>query len=179
MYSGQSTALCIFQDYDPECAIGDHVNAKAEPLRSLAEFKFKTHGPYMRHYKLDWEQDWQWDSIKGDKPRSFNGSFILLLDKPPQDILKYTRVDLRNSFKGTITIKEMQELDTVTDLIVLGVHGNTNSASVASLLHMGLAKAETDLLFRKALYEEEGKGPQDYLAEMATLWIGKTLIFPI
>lgn len=40
MYSRHATAFRIFQDYDSECAIGDHVNAKAEPLRSPAEFKF-------------------------------------------------------------------------------------------------------------------------------------------
>jgi hypothetical protein len=78
-------------------------------------------------------------------------------------------VDLRNKFKGSIAVKEMQELDTMTDLIILGLHSNTNSVSVAELLHMGLAKAETDLLFQKALYEDEGKGPRDYLAEMAAL----------
>jgi hypothetical protein len=64
------------------------------------------------------------------------------------------RVDLRNNFQGSINIKEMQELDTMTDLILLGVHGNTNSVAVAEILHMGLAKAERDLLFRKALLED-------------------------
>ena len=52
----------------------------------------------------------------------------------------------------------MQELDTMTDLILLGVHGNSNLTSVAELLHMGLAKAATDLLFRNALFEDKGKG---------------------
>jgi hypothetical protein len=71
----------------------------------------------------------------------------------------------------------MQELDTMTDLILLDVHGNANSVSVAEILHMGLAKAETDLLFRKALLEDEGKGPRDHLVEMAMLdW--KDVDFP-
>jgi hypothetical protein len=71
----------------------------------------------------------------------------------------------------------MQELDTMTDLIILGLHGNTNISSVAELLRMGLAKAETDLLFCKALFEDEGKGPRDHLMEMAMLdW--KDVDFP-
>lgn len=63
----------------------------------------------------------------GDRPRSFKGSFILLSDMPPEEILKYTRVDLRLVFKGGIEIKALQELHTNLDLILLGVHGNTNS----------------------------------------------------
>lgn len=57
MYSCQASVLCIFQDDDPECAIGNHINAKAEPLRSPGEFKFKSHGHYIRHYKLDYKPD--------------------------------------------------------------------------------------------------------------------------
>jgi hypothetical protein len=126
---------------------------------------------------LDYEPEWQWDAIKGNKPHNFNGSFTLLFDKPPQEILKYTRVDLQNNFQGMITIKEMQELDTMTDLIILGLHGNTNTSSMAELLHMGLAKAETDLLFRKALFKDEGKGPRNHLMGMAMLdW--KDVNFP-
>eukprot|EP00956_Cyclotella_meneghiniana_P038681 scaffold157988_cov45-Cyclotella_meneghiniana.AAC.4 len=35
--------LRVFQEYDPECAIGDHLNSKAEPIRSLAEYNWKSH----------------------------------------------------------------------------------------------------------------------------------------
>jgi hypothetical protein len=110
MYSCQAAVLRVFQEHDSECAIGDHINAKAEPLLSPGEFKFKSHAPYMHHYKLDYEPDWQWDAIKGDKPHNFNGSFILLSDKPPQEILSFTRVDLRNNFQGSINIKESKNL---------------------------------------------------------------------
>jgi hypothetical protein len=89
MYSRQAAVLRVFQEHDPECAIGDHINAKADPLRLPGEFKFKSHAPYMRQYKLDYEPNWQWDAIKGNKPRKFNGSFILLSDKPPREILSF------------------------------------------------------------------------------------------
>lgn len=53
------------------------------------------------------ETDWQWEAVKGDKPRNFCGAFILLSDKPPKEILHYVRVDLGRSFKGSVRIKEM------------------------------------------------------------------------
>ena len=67
----------ILAAYDPECAIGDHMNAKAEWIRSAGEYTWTTHVSFKRHFVLEHEPEWQWDKVKGDKPRNFAGSFIL------------------------------------------------------------------------------------------------------
>jgi hypothetical protein len=82
----------VLQTYDGECAIGDHMNAKAEPIRSPGEYMWTTHLAWKRHFVMDHEPVWQWDRITGDKPRNFSGAFILLSDKPAHEILDFVRV---------------------------------------------------------------------------------------
>eukprot|EP00956_Cyclotella_meneghiniana_P008014 scaffold10676_cov49-Cyclotella_meneghiniana.AAC.5 len=176
MYGRMADVLRVFQEYDPECAIGDHLNSKAEPIRSPAEYNWKSHTTYQRHYTLDWEPEWQWDKI-GDKGRAFKGAFILLSDKPAEEILRFCRVDLRAAFKGSIAIKEMQVLHTNLDLILLGVHANTNTESIAHSLREGLKKAEEEVFRRKELYELVGAGRYEDSFEMLdNSW--KSLNFP-
>ena len=176
MYGRMAEVLRVFQEYDPECAIGDHMNSKAEPIRSPAEYNWKSHTTYQRHYTLDWEPDWQWDKI-GDKGRAFKGAFILLSDKPAEEILRFCRVDLRAAFKGTITIKEMQVLHTNLDLILLGVHANTHTETIAHSFREGLRKAEEEVFRRKELYELVGAGRYEESFEMLDhSW--KALNFP-
>jgi hypothetical protein len=177
MYQRMAGVLGTAQTFDSECAIGDHVNAKAEPIRSPGEFNWKTHVPWQRHFVLDWEPDWQWDKVSGDRPRGFKGVFILLSDKPPEEILKYTRVDLRSVFKGTVEIKALQELHTNLDLILLGVHANTNSEEVAKELRNGLRKTELDVINRKKLFDSEEEGIKESVFDDIDYdWI--TLDFP-
>jgi hypothetical protein len=157
MYGRVLQILTAFQFHDKECAFGDISNAKSAPICSPAEFAtLKTHVNFIRHFTLDYETDWQWRPVKGDKPRNFNGAFILLSDKTAEEILQYVRVDLQRTFKGMVQIKQMQELHTSVDLVVLGMHGNTYTEAVAHDFCLGLAKAEADLLARKKLFEEEG-----------------------
>lgn len=178
MYGRMSMVLAVFQEIDPECAIGDHMNEKAEPIRSPAEYNnWKSHGTYQRHYTLDWEPAWQWDKINNDKGRAFRGAFILLSDKPPEEILQICRVDLRMKFKGSVGIKEMQELHTNVDLILLGVHANTFSESVASDFKAGLIKAEEGAFRRMEMYEQAGAGEYDDVYDLLDRnW--KNLDFP-
>jgi hypothetical protein len=166
MYSRMGNMHRVFATYDPECAIGDHMNAKAEPIRSAGEYIWTTHVPFKRHFVLEHEPEWQWDKVRGDKPRNFAGSFILLSDKPAQEILDFVRVDLREAFQGVIKIKEMQEMYTSVDLILLGVHANTNVEAVASELRKGLAIAEGDAFARKKIFEEEGTGISESLFDL-------------
>jgi hypothetical protein len=91
-----ATVLQTLQSYDPECAIGDLKNAKAEPIRLSVDLNWKTHVKWQRFFVLDFEPDWQWNNVTGKNPRVFRGAFIVLSDKPPGDVLKYTCVDLRN-----------------------------------------------------------------------------------
>ena len=71
----------------------------------------------------------------------------------------------------------MQEIHTSVDLVVLGMHGNTNTDSVAHDFRVGLAKAEADLLMRKRLFEEQGLGTNDHLFDSVDVdWKG--LDFP-
>jgi hypothetical protein len=98
---------------------------------------------------MDSDPKWQWDKVTGDKPRTFSGSFILLSDKLAQKIMDFVRVDMRTAFQGIIRIKQMQELHTSMDFILLGVHANTNSEAVAKELRKGMAIAEGDALARK------------------------------
>ena len=145
-----------------------------EPIRSPAEFAtWKTHINWIRHFTLDYETEWQWQAVKGDKPRNFNGAFILLSDKNPEEILQYTRVDLSRAFKGSVEIKKMQELHTNVDLIVLGIHGNTYTEAVAHDFRVGLAKAEADLLSRKQSFEEAGEGVSYHLFESVSFDCGR------
>eukprot|EP00956_Cyclotella_meneghiniana_P022760 scaffold43409_cov41-Cyclotella_meneghiniana.AAC.9 len=176
MYGRMADVLRVFQEYDPECAIGDHLNSKAEPIRSPAEYNWKSHTTFQRHYTLDWEPDWQWDKI-GDKGRAFKGAFILLSDKPAEEILRFCRVDLRAAFKGSIIIKEMQVLHTNLDLILLGVHANTYTETIAYSFREGLRKAEEEVFHRKELYELVGAGRYEDSFEMLdNSW--KALNFP-
>lgn len=163
MYSRMGNMHRVLATYDPECAIGDHMNAKAEPIRSAGEYIWTTHVPFKRHFVLEHEPVWQWDKVTGDKPRNFAGSFILLSDKPAQEILDFVRVDLRDAFQGSIKIKDMQELHTSVDLILFGVHANTNVEAVAAELRKGLAIAEGDALARKKIFDEEGLGTAETL----------------
>jgi hypothetical protein len=118
MYGRVAHIMTTFQYHDKECAFGDVSNAKSEPICSPAEFAtWKTHINWIRHFTLDYETDWQWQAVKGDKPRNFCGAFILLSDKNPEEILQYTRVDLSRAFKGSVEIKRMQKLHTNVDLI--------------------------------------------------------------
>jgi hypothetical protein len=178
MYGRVSQILTAFQFHDKECAFGDISKAKSAPIRSPAEFAtWKTHVNFIRHFTLDYETDWQWQPVKGDKPRNFNSAFILLSDKTAEEILQYVRVDLQRTFKGMVQIKQMQELHTSVDLVVLGMHGNTCTEAVAHDFRVGLAKAEADLLARKKLFEEEGAGVSDHLFESVSFdWKG--LDFP-
>ena len=130
------------------------MNAKAEPIRSPGEYIWTTHAPWMRHFVMDSDPEWQWDKVTGDKPRNFAGSFILLSDKPAQEIMDFVRVDMRNAFQGIIRIKQMQELHTSLDFILLGVHANTHPESVAKDLRKGLATAKGDAMVRKKIFEE-------------------------
>lgn len=43
------------------------MNAKAEPLQSRGEFNWKSHMAFQCHYHLDYDPDWQWDKITGNK----------------------------------------------------------------------------------------------------------------
>jgi hypothetical protein len=52
----------------------------------------------------------------------------------------------------------MQELYTSLDLILLGVHRNTNAEEVANEFRSGLMKAELEIINRKKLFEAEGEG---------------------
>jgi hypothetical protein len=178
MYSRVSHIMTAFQFHDKECAFGDISNAKSDPIRSPAEFAtWKNHVPFLRHFALDYETDWQWQPVKGDKPRNFKGAFVLLSDKNPEEILKYTHVDLQRMFKGNVAVKQMQEIHTSVDLIVLGMHGNTYTESVAYDFRVSLAKAEADLIARKMLFEEEGEGISDHLFDSVDVdWKG--LDFP-
>jgi hypothetical protein len=172
-----ASVLKTLQTFDPECAIGDHVNAKAEPIRSPGEFNWTSHVPWQRHFVLDWEPDWQWDRVSGKNPRSFNGAFLLLSDKDPEEILKCTHVDLQNAFKGYVDIKQMQELHTNMDYIILGVHANTNSEEVGKDLHAGLMNAELDLINRKKMFDNEEDGvPKEVLKSVVYDW--ENLDFP-
>jgi hypothetical protein len=177
MYSRMGNVHRIFQTIDPECAIGDHMNAKAEPIRSPGEYTWSSHATWMRHFVLDEEKEWQWDKVSGDKPRNFAGSFILLSDKPAQEIMNFVRVDMRNAFQGIIRIKQMQELHTSLDFILLGVHANTHSDIVGTTLRMGLVEAESNALERKQLFESEGLGVAEWnFQNLDKDW--KTLDFP-
>ena len=178
MYSRVSHILTAFQFHDKECAFGDISNAKSKSIRSPAEMAtWKNHVPFLRHFALDYETDWQWQPVKGDKPRNFKGAFVLLSDKTPEEILRYTRVDLQRMFKGSVAVKQMQEIHTSVDLVVLGMHGNTHSESVAHDFRVGLAKAEADLIARKKLFEDEGLGIRDHLFDSVDFdWKG--LDFP-
>lgn len=158
MYSRMANVHRIFQTIDPECAIGDHMNAKAEPIRSPGEYTWSSHATWMRHFVVDDEKEWHWDKVSGDKPRNFAGSFILLSDKPAQEIMNFVRVDMRNAFQGIIRIKQMQEMHTTMDYILLGVHANTHTEVIANDLRKGMAQAEEDALERKQLFDTEGLG---------------------
>jgi hypothetical protein len=129
---------------------------------------------------VDEETDWQFDDgIKADKPRSFQGSFILLSDMDPVDLIKFCRVDLRKQCKGngSIGIKAIQELHTVNGSILMGVHGSTYAPEPARTFRHHLIKAEKAMLDRKKLYEEEGIGSFDSRYEAADKdW--KDLTFP-
>jgi hypothetical protein len=50
-----------------------------------------------------------------------------------------------------VYVKEMQEVHTSVDLILLGVHGNANTAEVAKDFRKGLAIAEGEALARKKI----------------------------
>jgi hypothetical protein len=52
----------------------------------------------------------------------------------------------------------MQELYTSLNLILLGVHRNTNAEEVANEFRSGLMKAELEIINRKKLFEAEGEG---------------------
>jgi hypothetical protein len=174
MYGRMSHILTAFQFHDKDCAFGDNSNAKSAPIRSPAKFATrKTHVHFLHHFTLDYDTDWEWQPVKGEKPRNFKGAFILLSDKTAEEILQYVRVDLQRTFKGTVQIKQMQELHTSVGLIVLSMHGNTHSDSVAHDFRVGLAKAEADLLARKKLFEEEGAGVSDHLFDSVSFdWKG-------
>jgi lipopolysaccharide export LptBFGC system permease protein LptF len=107
---------------------------------------------------MDEDPGWQWDKVSGDKPRNFAGSFILLSDKPAQKIMEFVQVDMRTALQGIIWIKQMQELHTSMDFILLGAHANTNSEAVARDLRKGMATVEGDALARKMIFEDEGLG---------------------
>lgn len=159
VYSRLSEILRVIQLFEPDCAIGDLRNAKAASLRSPAEFKFSMHGAFQRHFSVDNETDWQWDdNITEKNPRNFAGSFILLSDKTAKEILEYCRVDLRRHVGGHVGIKSIQELYTSLGYVVLGVHANSYSPSVAFDLRRHLMKAEESLLDRKHLFEKDGLG---------------------
>jgi hypothetical protein len=74
MYSCQAAVLRVFQEHDSECAIGDHINAKAEPLLSPGEFKFKSHAPYMHHYN-----SWIMNRIGNGTPSKATSHTILMV----------------------------------------------------------------------------------------------------
>lgn len=61
MYTRKALVLRVIQEYDVECAVGDHMNAKAQPLQSGGEFNWKSHMAFQCHYHLDYDPDWQWD----------------------------------------------------------------------------------------------------------------------
>lgn len=165
MYKRMASILKTYQTLDGECAIGDCINEKAEPIRSPGEMNWTSHVPFQRHFVLDWQPDWQWDKITGANPRTFRGAFILLSDKDPVELMKFTRVDLRNAFKGIVDIKEMQELHTNVDVIILGVHANTYAPEVAKELRIGLMKAELDLINRKKLFDNNETGISEAVFE--------------
>jgi hypothetical protein len=154
----------VFHKEDPTCAVRHISDPNKEPLRSPAEFNFSTHGTFQQYFTVDDEVDWQFDDgIKQDKPRTFVGSFILMTDLDPDELVRRCRVDLRKACKGngSVGIKEIQELRTVKGLILMGVHGSTFAPAIASDLRNHLIKAEESLLYRKKLYEEEGIGHFD------------------
>lgn len=158
MYKRMATVLTTCQSFDHECAFGDVLNAKAEPIRSAGDLNWKSHVKWPRYFVLDFEPEWQWDNITGKNPRVFRGAFLLLSDKPASDILRACRVDLRNLSKVTIEVKQMQELHTSLDLILLGVHGNVNTEEIAKDFRSGLMKTELDVINRKKLFDTEKEG---------------------
>ena len=180
VYSRLANAFAILHKEDPTCAIGNIFNAKKTPLRSPAEFNFDSHGKFQQHFTVDEETDWQFDDgIKQDKPRTFQGSFILMSDRNPRELLSYCRVDLRKQLKGngSIGIKEIQELRTVKGLILMGVHGTTFGPAVANDLRLYLGRAEQSLLEQKRAYDEDGMGHFDSrFQELDSHW--KDLTFP-
>jgi hypothetical protein len=103
------------------------------------------------------------DSMTVLSRTSLQGSFILLSDQNPAELLRFCRVDLRKQVKGngSIGIKEIQELRTVKGFILMGVHGSTYGPAVAHDLRLYLIKAEEALLFRKKMYDKEGIGHFD------------------
>jgi hypothetical protein len=166
VYSRLGNSFGEFLKQDPTCAIGNIFNAKKKPLRSPADFNFNSHGTFQQYFTVDEETDWQFnDGIKQDKPRTFQGSFILLSDQNSVDLLRFCRVDVRKQLKGngSIGIKEIQELRTVKGLILMGVgvHGTTFGPSVAHDLHLHLSRAELALLDCKKMYDEDGIGHFD------------------
>lgn len=168
VYSRLGNTFGVFHKEDPTCAVRNISDSSKEPLRSPAEFNFSTHGTFQQYFTVDDEVDWQFDDgIKQDKPRTFVGSFILMSDLDPEELVRRCRVDLRKACKGngSVGIKEIQELRTIKGLILMGVHGNTFAPAVASDLRNHLIKAEESLLFRKKLYEEEGIGHFDAIFE--------------
>lgn len=62
-------------------------------------------------------------------------------------------------------MKPMQELHTMLDLILLGVHTNTFAEDVTKDLRIRLAKAELDMILRKQLFEDTGEGIYDCVSE--------------
>ena len=160
VYGRHKQALSVLQTCDPECSIADHVNMKVKPIRSPGEFpKEGEHGRYQRHFTLNNEVDWSWDDTITDKnPRSFHGSFILLSDKEPGELFRYSRVDLRNQVKGEYKIKPIQELYTNMSHVILGMHGNCDSANVANDFRNMLTNAERDLFERKREYYMADEG---------------------
>lgn len=168
VYSRLGKALAVLLNYDPECAFGCVVNAKAPPLRSAAELKFKFHGDFKRYFTVHDETIWQWDdNIQKDRPRSFAGSLILLSDKLPADIFEFCGVDLRCEMKGSMEPKKIQDVKTETKLVLFGVHANAHAASVAADLQKHLKRAELDLLDNKQLYEKEQIIPYEKAYEEA------------
>jgi hypothetical protein len=164
VYSHLGNSFGEFLKQDPTCATGNIFNAKKKPLRSPAEFNFDSHGTFQQYFTVDEETDWQFDDgIKQDKPRTFQGSFILLSDQNPVDLLHFCRVDVRKQLKGngSISIKEIQELRTVKGLILMGVHGTTFGPSVTHDLRLHLSRTELALLNRKKMYDEDGIGHFD------------------
>lgn len=62
-------------------------------------------------------------------------------------------------------MKPMQELNTMLDLILLGVHSNTCAEEVTKDLSIRLAKAELDMILRMQLFEDTGEGICDCVSE--------------
>ena len=154
VYKRHADMFKILQACDPTCAIADHMNEKSKPLRSPGEFPkpgvIGEHAKYQRFFTLDNEQEWSFDNkIKANQPRSMAGSFILLSDKDPHDIFKFSRVDLNNGVEALYRVKPLQELYTVVGMALMGVHGNCWTDAVTLAFRNTLREAETDLFQMK------------------------------